>query len=158
MSNGTKGSNLSSKGEAVNVNVVKPTGEKVCSTRVVKPTVDRVCNTRVKPLSTLKKGDRNKVSEQNRIKPGMIVKHFKWELLSQEEKANNKYRYRVLSCDAMHTETGERLVIYQALYADEKGEYRVFARPYEMFMGKVDKEKYPNIKQVYRLEEDTTYI
>ena len=42
-------------------------------------------------------------------------------------------------------------MIYRALY----GEQRMFARPLEMFMEKVDKEKYPNVKQEYRLEKLT---
>lgn len=82
----------------------------------------------------------------SRLEEGMIVQHFKRELI--EDKESMKHLYLVLAF-ATHTETGEKLAIYQSLEDEEK----VFARPYEMFMGKVDKAKYPNIKQEYRLEE-----
>ncbi|NFH69654.1 DUF1653 domain-containing protein [Clostridium botulinum] len=49
---------------------------------------------------------------------------------------------------AIHSETREKFVVYKALY----GNFKTFIRPYDMFMSKVDKEKYPDIKQKYRFE------
>lgn len=83
-----------------------------------------------------------------RLHAGDVVKHFKRETLSQEEQENStKYLY-IIYDSAEHTETGEKLVIYNALYAP----YKLYTRPMDMFFSEVDKEKYPNIKQKYRFE------
>ena len=79
---------------------------------------------------------------------GTIVQHFKRELITDEERAENMYLYRIIDY-AEHTETREMLTIYQALY----GDFRTYARPVEMFMSEVDREKYPEVKQKYRFEE-----
>lgn len=77
---------------------------------------------------------------------GDIVRHFKREWVSEE---SSKYLYKILAF-ASHTETEEKLVIYQAMYAP----FKVCARPYDMFMSEVDHEKYPEAKQVYRFEKE----
>ena len=76
---------------------------------------------------------------------GDIVQHFKREWVSPE---TAEYLYKVLAF-AQHTETGEKLVIYQGLYSP----FKICARPYGMFMSEVDHEKYPDIKQQYRFEK-----
>ena len=75
------------------------------------------------------------------IEIGKTYKHFKGNLykvidIVYDSESNNDEEYK-------------KVVIYQALY----GENLKWARPYDMFNSLVDKEKYPNVEQVYRFEE-----
>ena len=74
------------------------------------------------------------------------MQHFKRETI--ENPHDNEYLYEIVGF-ARHTETGEDLVIYKALY----GSKQLYAKPKNMFYSEVDREKYPNVKQKYRLEK-----
>ena len=64
-----------------------------------------------------------------------VYKHFKGD-------------YYMVEDVAIHSETKEKYVVYRGLYGDNE----LYIRTYDMFCSKVDKEKYPNVKQEYRFE------
>lgn len=96
---------------------------------------------RMKTISDEKKMD-------NRFKPGDVVQHFKREMLGSEETDANKYLYEIVGI-ATHSETLEPMMVYRPLYGDGG----MYARPLGMFLGEVDHDKYPEVKQKYRFEK-----
>lgn len=72
---------------------------------------------------------------QELLKPGTIVRHFKGS-------------YYKIICVGIHTETEETLVVYKGLRLNDC----TYIRPYDMFLSKVDKDKYPDADQKYRFE------
>ena len=69
------------------------------------------------------------------IKKTGIYRHFKGD-------------YYLVEDIATHSETREKYVIYRSLY----GENELYIRPMDMFLSKVDREKYPNVEQEYRFQ------
>ena len=69
------------------------------------------------------------------LKINGIYKHFKGD-------------YYIVEDVAKHSETLEKYVVYRQLY----GASELYIRPLEMFLSKVDKQKYPNVEQEYRFE------
>ena len=64
---------------------------------------------------------------------GRVYRHFKGD-------------YYLVEALAKDSESGEACVIYRKLY----GGGGLWVRPLEMFLSKVDREKYPDAEQEYR--------
>lgn len=78
--------------------------------------------------------------ENRELKIGGLYRHFKG-------------MYYYVKDVAIHSETGDKFVVYQQLY----GELKTYIRPYEMFLSEVDKEKYPEVNQTWRFELQDGY-
>jgi len=71
-----------------------------------------------------------------KIKLNHVYKHFKGN-------------YYIVLDVAIHSETGESMVVYRALYDKNL----LYVRELNMFLSEVDHVKYPNVKQKYRFQE-----
>lgn len=71
--------------------------------------------------------------------PGETYRHFKGHII------------KVLAV-ASHTEKPETLVIYREIGKKNDKGLGTWARPLDMFISKVDKDKYPDATQEYRFE------
>lgn len=69
------------------------------------------------------------------LKLKRVYRHFKGDCYLVEDVAR-------------HSETGEEYVVYRKLYGDGS----LWIRPKEMFLGEVDRAKYPDCEQRYRFE------
>jgi len=70
-----------------------------------------------------------------------------------EVTVNSKYRHFkgeviVVLAIGQNTENLEKMVVYVALSTG-----KIWIRPYDMFVSKVDREKYPDVAQEYRFEK-----
>lgn len=70
-----------------------------------------------------------------KVQIGRVYRHFKGD-------------YYLVEALAQDSETGEPCVVYRKLYGDGG----LWVRSLEMFLGRVDKEKYPYVKQEFRFE------
>ena len=73
-------------------------------------------------------------SGTQQLQIGRVYRHFKGD-------------YYLVEALAKDSETGEACVIYRKLYGDGG----LWVRPLAMFLSKVDREKYPDAEQEYRL-------
>ena len=69
------------------------------------------------------------------LKLKRVYRHFKGDCYLVEDVAR-------------HSEPGEEFVVYRKLYGDGS----LWIRPKEMFLGEVDRAKYPDCEQRYRFE------
>ena len=120
-------------------------------------------------------------NNDRKLKYPYLYKHFKGDIyctkfisypISKSKISDYLSTKEVLLAPAIHTETMNEITIYKVgneyYHIDEYSgveplviytcvnnikKYETYARPLNMFLSKVDKEKYPDIEQKYRFEE-----
>ena len=85
-----------------------------------------------RPFASAGNNTKMNIHRESMVTPGSVWKHFKGVSV------------KVIAVGT-HSETLETLVIYEC----DNG---VYARPMEMFLSRVDREKYPYAEQEYRFE------
>lgn len=86
-----------------------------------------------KPNPAVKKGNTSTIMDKIIIHG--IYKHFK----------GNSY---IVEDIAYHSETGEKVVVYRALYGDHK----LWCRPYDMFLEEIEPDRQTKYGQKHRFE------
>lgn len=84
----------------------------------------------------------------NRMRVQETAKFYK------EKMAGKRYRHfkggiYIVTDIAVHSETEKLMVVYKSF----NDPTLTWVRPLDMFVSAVDKEKYPNVKQIMRFEE-----
>ena len=92
--------------------------------------------------------DKNEVKYELSNLIGTIVKHFKRDIVNDEDRLRYIYRIKDFVLDA--NEPSKILVIYSTIYPEYICENKTWARELCEFFSKVDKEKYPFSKEEYK--------
>lgn len=80
---------------------------------------------------------------------GIIVKHFKRELVSEAELSEHpkRYLYEIIAIGVYTENINETAVVYRSIQTN-----KVYIRPETEFFSEVDHEKYPKVNQKWRFE------
>lgn len=81
--------------------------------------------------------------------------------MKREVKTNTIYRHfkgsrAIVLTLCKHSETMEDMVVYACIGNGSNSNHKdgIYVRPLEMFLSEVDHDKYPDVKQKYRFEEE----
>ena len=81
--------------------------------------------------------------------------------MERKVKVNTIYRHfkggrAIVLTLCKHSETMEDMVVYACMENGKDSNHKdgIYVRPLKMFLSEVDHEKYPDVKQKYRFEEE----